>query len=253
MIFYNSIARGKYTSFQKPMLTKPFEALLGKLNLTEENLANILDFNIEDLFTYDKDRVKHVAIIGKEIKALGIRTNFRAPHHLTYLGDKLCIEVWPNTRSKVDTSLTNYAALKSITDVIKVARSTTSSIYVFDYDNQPPNNYLIRRATFALGRWPYYNYLNENCESLVNWIFTNAGTGYSDQCSVSTLNEREPYIEDPTIITFWNKILIGGYATLQTIRSAGVNATLFRGGKRRKTIKKFRRRSIKRSKSSRVK
>ena len=181
--------------------------------------------DIELLFNYNSDNIKHLASVGGALPAF--LANNRGIHHVIYLGSNYTLDVWPQKIEAGKPEISNYVSIKDTLTYLKNCRNASNSIYVFDYRNYPSNSFLQSRAIWCLGEYKYYNLLNENCESYVNWVFQNRGADGSEYCSISDI-EHETYLDNDNIKKFWNNILQGGFTrTIEPLHASGVNATIF--------------------------
>ena len=96
-----------------------------------------------------------------------------ALHHAIYLGSNVVIEVANYDTGNADKSVKGFITMTHLYDFIKRARNSPSELLTFEYENPYPLEVIKKRALWALGRYPRYNIVSENCESFANWVLTN--------------------------------------------------------------------------------
>lgn len=146
----------------------------------------------------DFDQVRHIAHAP-----LGPLFGFRPYHHGIYLGGGYILEAWPQVIPET-TKVTNYVSIKHLTDFLRFARNGNAHFYMFPYKNPYPDRTLRQRALWTLGQYPKYDLMNENCESIPNWVFEN-NYEKPDLCVAPEI-DAEAY-NSPLVHKFWQELL----------------------------------------------
>lgn len=146
----------------------------------------------------DLDRVRHIAHTG-----IGDMFGYRPYHHGIYLGGGYILEAWPQKIPETN-DVTQYVSIKHLNDFIKFARNLCANFYMFPYTNPYPDRTLRQRALWTLGQYPGYDLMNENCESIPNWVFEN-NVEKPDLCIAPGV-DVEAY-ESPVVYKFWGELL----------------------------------------------
>ena len=98
-------------------------------------------------------------------------------HHATYIGNKYVVEVLGYNDSTTG-KLKNYVTLTHIYEFIHRALKidllkNPSVVLMRSFSNPYPADVLVTRAVSALGEYPGYDFMNENCETFCLWVQTN--------------------------------------------------------------------------------
>jgi hypothetical protein len=98
-------------------------------------------------------------------------------HHATYIGNKYVVEVL-GYNDNTTGQLKNYVTLTHIYEFIHRALKidllkNPSVILMRSFSNPYPADVLVSRAVSALGEYPGYDFMNENCETFCLWVQTN--------------------------------------------------------------------------------
>jgi hypothetical protein len=90
-------------------------------------------------------------------------------HHAIYMGIDTIIEL---KYDKINDELIGYSMINTLTNFFTIAKKKSSCIYMFEYDDPYDLYTIAKRAVWGLGT-TRYNINNSNCETFVNWVFTN--------------------------------------------------------------------------------
>jgi len=90
-------------------------------------------------------------------------------HHAIYIGYNTIIDV---TYEKINDEFVGGCNIRTLTDFLTVAKNRASNIYIFEYNTPYTRNEILKRAMWGLGTLEY-KINNNNCETFVNWVFTN--------------------------------------------------------------------------------
>jgi len=122
-------------------------------------------------------------------------------HHAAYIGTRLIVEAYSNRFPDKEDVL--VISIKNIYDLLKTARSDMSKIFYIPYENPFTFRIARKRALWAIGKFPDYKLLSNNCESVVSWIFQNE-IGPPQHCVVRDWATRAKIDTS----AFWNDILL---------------------------------------------
>jgi len=99
-------------------------------------------------------------------------------HHAVYIGRNKVIDVLYHNEHGTLVGTADLRFLGTVSDeltqqsLFTAAKRQSSKIYLITYDNPYSHDTIINRAYFGLGT-SEYKINNQNCETFVNWVFTN--------------------------------------------------------------------------------
>jgi hypothetical protein len=107
-----------------------------------------------------------------------------ALHHAIYIGNKYVVEVMgyndrpPGVLGYMSARLKTYVTLTHIYEFLERALvinmlKNASAIIMRPFENPYPSSVIVSRAINALGEYPGYDFMNENCETFCLWTHTN--------------------------------------------------------------------------------
>lgn len=214
-----------YRDLNHKLINSTAKLLVKDIKRKDENTLHFTSIPWKKLFINNlgEDEVQHLAMFGTKVLSVG-----RQPHHSIYIGGDYCVEQWAHKINETDKLGINDISIRPVNDFLKSCRNLGQSAYIFPYENKPSNRYLRQRAMWALGTYPQYDVINENCESFVNWVFQNRGIGESALCGgITSVKHKSDYVSSRNIDEFWNTLLNKGIKEITQIRETGVEEQFF--------------------------
>lgn len=171
---------------------------------SDEILAFAQTLNFDYLF---KNPIPYENIFENKPTHIANSQNGPYLHHAIALTKDIVLEQFAQLPPKenIEKSFSTYVNLKYMYDYLKASRNVKGNVYVIPYKHNYSDEILRRRSLWTLGKYSFYNFKTENCESIPSWVFEN-NTAEPSICRAPWLGDV-PMSESSGIKRFWRAIL----------------------------------------------